>query len=146
MKKPSSFQLDVIPADSAPYGLALSQRMTNGTGMQNGSTHAVARIWGAPLESVLDQVLEALRKSGFRASDLRPGRKSPLDLPEEVGVRLGLLFLAIKPLRRLDRITTISQTVRRMEAEEAYYWFSKCSRPDLSRRACRAMRILMAER
>jgi hypothetical protein len=146
MKKTCCFQLEVIPADGAPYGLALIQLMTNGARMENGSRRAVARIWGAPLESVLDQVLEALRKSGFRASDLRPGRKCPLDLPEEVGVRLGLLFLAIKPLRRLDRIITISQTVRHMEAEEAYYWFSKCSRPDLSRRACRAMRILMAER
>jgi hypothetical protein len=32
-----------------------------------------------------------------------------------------------------------------MESEEAYYWFAKCSRPELSRRACRALRILLAE-
>jgi hypothetical protein len=103
------------------------------------------RIWGPALESVLDRVLETLRKAGFRPADLRAGRKVPFELPEEAGVRLGLLFLAIKPLRRLDRISAISATVRDMEAEEAYYWFSKCSRADLARRACRSLRILLAE-
>jgi hypothetical protein len=97
------------------------------------------------MEAVLDRVLEAIRKNGFRAGDLKPGRKIPFELSEETGVRLGLLFLAVKPLRRLDRITAISETVRQMESEEAYYWFAKCSRPELSRRACRALRILLAE-
>lgn len=144
MRRGASFHLTVIPRKGQAYGLSLSQLIGSGERTPDAG-QPVVRIWGPALESVLDRVLETLRKAGFRPSDLRAGRKAPFELSEEAGVRLGLLFLAVKPLRRLDRISAISEAVRDMEAEEAYYWFSKCSRTDLSRRACRGLRILLAE-
>lgn len=143
MRETAMFQLEVLPREGNSYGLSLSQK----AGKSNGAAanRILVRIWGTPLDAALDRVLEGLKKGGFRPSDLRRGRTLPFELPEESGVRLGLLFLAVKPLRRLDRITAISETVRDMEAEEAYYWFSKCSRPDLARRACRSLRILLAK-
>ena len=38
------------------------------------------------------------------------------------GGGLGLLFLAVKPLRKVARMTSISEQVRGMTDEEAYYW------------------------
>jgi hypothetical protein len=144
MRESATFQLEVLPRGGESYGLSLSQKAVKREG-PSGANRILVRIWGTPLEAALDRVLEALKGCGFRSGDLRRGRTVPFELPEESGVRLGLLFLAVKPLRRLDRIAAISETVRDMEAEEAYYWFSKCSRPDLSRRACRSLRILLAK-
>ena len=144
MRETASFQLEVLPRQGNSYGLSLSQKAGKGSGM-TAINRTIVRIWGTPLEVALDRVLEALKRGGFRPGELRRGRTVPFELPEESGVRLGLLFLAVKPLRRLDRITTISETIRDMEAEEAYYWFSKCSRPNLTRRACRSLRILLSK-
>jgi hypothetical protein len=72
-------------------------------------------------------------------------RKSPLLIDEGYGARLGLLFMALKPLRKLIRIETISRELWHLETEEAYYWYSKCSNSEQARRAMRSLRILMAE-
>ena len=60
-------------------------------------------------------------------------------------MRLGLLFLAVKPLRKVTRMASISEQVRGMADEEAYYWFSKATDGATARRAQRAMRVLLAE-
>lgn len=44
---------------------------------------------------------------------------------EETGLRLGLLFLAGKPLTRMDRIEASALHI--MPSEKAYYWSSKCT-------------------
>ena len=62
-----------------------------------------------------------------------------------LGVRLGLLFLAVKPLRKVDRMSSISSQIHGMTEEEAYYWFSKSTAASTARRAQRAMRVLLAE-
>lgn len=139
------FVLGVLPVIEADYGLELLQLRLNGERQPEDQMRIVVRVWGTPLTAVLDHVLETLKKNGYRGSDLRPNRKTPFMIDEENGVRLGLLFLAVKPLRKLGRIEAISRAVRQMEPEEAYYWFSKCSRSDSSRRACRALRIMIAE-
>ena len=66
------------------------------------------------------------------------------DLPEAVGVRLGLVFLAVKPLSKLDRVEAISQGIRHMTLEELYYWYSKCTASDTAERAQKALRVLLA--
>ena len=65
-------------------------------------------------------------------------------LNEESGVRLGLLMLAVKPLRKSSRMTDISEQVQSMASEEAYYWFSKSTDHQVGRRSQKAMRILLA--
>ncbi|CAN5241089.1 hypothetical protein BH18GEM1_BH18GEM1_08160 [soil metagenome] len=141
---PADFELRVLPRPGRGYGLALFQaHLPN----ENGSDdpELVVRIWGRPLQSVLDQVLSTLKRSGYRAIDLHAGRRAPFRVPEEEGVRLGLLFLALKPLRRSDRIEAIGEHVRTMETEELYYWFSKVTSSEIGRRANRSLRIMMAD-
>jgi hypothetical protein len=83
--------------------------------------------------------------SGYRATDLSRSRKAPFQFNEEIGVRLGLLLLAVKPLRKSSRMTDISERVQAMASEEAYYWFSKTTDHHLGRRSQKAMRILLAK-
>jgi hypothetical protein len=139
------FELSVFRISDTGYGLELRQRRLNGDRRPDDPMPRVVSIWGTPLSAVMDRVLEGIKKNGYRSSDLRAGRRAPFEIDEDQGVRLGLLFLAVKPLRKLERIEAVSRSIRQMETEEAYYWFSKCSRSGENRRACRAVRIMMAE-
>ncbi len=134
------FELRVLPREGSSYGMALYQPEPG----RSSRTEKVVQIWGDPLRAVMDLVLAALRQGGYRTYDL--GRRSvPFRLQEETGVRLGLLFVAVKPLRKLSRITAISERVGAMSTEETYYWFSKTTRRKRVGNARRALRILMAE-
>ncbi|MEL7562605.1 hypothetical protein [Dehalogenimonas sp. 4OHTPN] len=144
MKDGKSFELKVLPLSDAEYALELRQRKLAGDKGDSGMPLVVS-VQGMPLKAVLDQVLDTIKKNGYRANDLRASREEPFELDEEQGVRLGLLFLAIKPLKKPSRIESVSCSIRQMETEEAYYWFAKCSRGAGRGRACRAARILMAE-
>jgi len=128
------------------YGVALYQQPVRSRA-RNPHVEAprlVARIWGLPFRCTVDRTLAALKANGYRASDLSKTRGAPFILDEESGVRLGLLFLATKPLRKFGRIETISGAIWAMGAEEAYYWFSKCMDAAAGRRARRALRLLLA--
>ncbi|GIW55577.1 MAG: hypothetical protein KatS3mg082_1981 [Nitrospiraceae bacterium] len=111
---------------------------------ENGEWRMVVRVSGVALQSVMDQVLATIKQAGYRPSDLYRSRRAPFLLDEELGVRLGLLFLAVKPLRKVSRITEISEQVRGMAVEEAYYWFSKTTDHGSGRRSQKALRILLA--
>jgi hypothetical protein len=136
------FSLEVVkPQGVEGYGLTLTGRPQ----YRNGTTDISVSIWGRPLQSVVDHVLAALKRAGYSPADLSTRRKKPFLLHEEDGVRLGLLFHAVKPLHKSARIEAISQALRSMEPEEVFYWFSKCATgPDASR-ARRAFRLLAAE-
>ena len=138
------FEMMVFPISDTVYGLELLQRRLNGDRNPDPMPRVV-KIWGTALTAVLDHVLEGIKKNGYRSSDLRANRRTPFALDEEQGVRLGLLLLAVKPLRKLERIEAVSRSIWQMETEEVYYWFSKCSRSSDRHRACRAARIMMAE-
>jgi len=120
-------------------GIELRQRLNSSTGDEE---RPVVRAWGRPLQVALSQVFQALRTSGYRPSDLHRGRSAPFELKEEAGVRLGLLLLALKPLRKTSRMERIAETVGQMPDEEVYYWFSKVTG---STKAQRALRILADE-
>lgn len=104
----------------------------------------VVELDGVPLRAVADQVLEALRENGYKATDLNPNRREPFALQEEWGVRLGLLFLAVKPISKVSRIEVISAGIRQMTSEELYYWYSKCTQRESGERAQKALRVLLA--
>lgn len=141
------FELRVVSRAGEAYGLALYQ---NRVGSHTTNGHAEARVvevWGDPLKSVIHQVLDAVRRSGYRPSEVSRSRKAPFVLREEDGVRLGLLFLAVKPLRKLSRVEAISERLRGMEPEELFYWFSKSTTEEgEGRKAQRALRILIADK
>lgn len=138
------FALIVQPREDGRYALAIAQHFAGRENGRDREPRQLVRIWGSPLLVTMDQILEALRKTGYRATQLGPHRKKPFIVDEETGVRLGLLMMAVKPLRRLDRIETIADAIRHMGSEEAYYWFSKCVPDGTHRRARKALRILLS--
>ena len=139
------FELRVLLKGDAAYGLALYQNRPDRNGAAKADPVRVVQVWGDPLRTVMDQVLIALRKSKYQPTDLRRSRQAPFRLKEEEGVRLGVLFMAVKPLRKLSRIEAISERVQGMELEELYYWYSKSTAAHDGRRARKAFRILIAE-
>jgi hypothetical protein len=48
-------------------------------------------------------------------------------LSEESGVNLGLLFQALQPLSKPERIANIATGLTAMGDEESHYWFAKVS-------------------
>jgi len=146
-----TFEVRVVADRSPDYALALYQEPHRGKPRDkrkaavNGDWRLVARINGVPMRSVMDQILAAIKQAGYRASDLSRSRQEPFALKEEAGVRLGLLFLAVKPLRKPTRMSDISDQIAGMTDEEAYYWFSKTTSVHHGRRAQKALRILLAK-
>ena len=137
------FELRVLPAGERAYRLALWQRAVAVNGSPPAARHLVT-LGGVPLQVGLDQILDTLKREGYRPGVLHPGRQGPLALSEEAGVRLGLLFFALKPLARVSRMERIAAGLRAMPDEEAYYWFSKCASERGRGHAQRALRILLA--
>lgn len=144
-KKP--FELRVEANGHGDYGLALFRVPARGESPngEQSELQLVTRVRGTPLRAVMDQVLGAIKLAGYRSSDLARNRKAPFQLPEEPGVRLGLLLMAVKPLRKSSRMSDISEQVQAMADEEAYYWFSKVTDHRVGRRSQKAMRILLAK-
>ena len=142
-----TFELRVVAEQSQDYGLALYRMPSRGEHV-NGSGHdwrQIVSIHGTPMRAVMDQILSSIKQAGYRPSDLARSRKAPFLLNEETGVRLGLLMLAVKPLRKSSRMTDISEQIQSMASEEAYYWFSKTTDHRVGRRSQKAMRILFAK-
>ena len=104
----------------------------------------VVELGNQTLQTVADHVLNALRENDYKPTDLSQKRREPFSLSEDSGVLLGLLFLAIKPISKMDRIEAISQGLRAMTSEELYYWYSKCTSQPSSERAQKALRVLLA--
>ncbi|MEM1043501.1 MAG: hypothetical protein AAGI91_12840 [Bacteroidota bacterium] len=144
------FALFTLP-DGDGYRVALYQHVRQRDESQPMLGEAVSvpgALWGIELggdalRAVSDRLLAALRANGHRPSDLSRRPKAPFYLDEVTGLRLALVFLAVKPLSRYDRIEAISTGVRHMSDEEAYYWFSKCSGGTQASNAQRALRVLL---
>ncbi|CAN5812793.1 hypothetical protein BH23GEM7_BH23GEM7_14230 [soil metagenome] len=138
-----AFELRVLPLGEGAYALGLFQSPAGPAA--NGDLECVARLQGDPLRTVIEPVLSALKRAGYRPTDLRPARREPFRLAEMDGVRLGLLFLALRPLRKPSRMEAVVERIRTMADEELYYWYSKSTAPREGRRAQRALRTLVAE-
>lgn len=153
------FELRVAPEENRrsggaqpPYRLALYQRVVEPPAAQRTLyrqapplMERVVELGGATLRGVADQVLETLRANDYKATELSASRREPFVLAEESGVRLGLLFLAVRPLTKMERVEAISQGIRGMTSEELYYWYSKCTAGPAAERAQKALRVLLAD-
>ena len=147
----SEFELRVIPEREGNYRLNFAQTSVESVPDQPYLYHQPAvktrvsvELSGNSLRAIADQVLDALRQNDYKPTDLSARRKEPFILSEESGVRLGLIFLAIKPLTKNSRVEAISQGIRVMASEELYYWYSKCTGSSGAERAQKALRILLA--
>lgn len=143
-ERPFALEVQPVTSGSTDYTLTLRQRVVE---RPQADPHllTVVTLGGDNLRAVADQVLEALRRADYKVTDLTPARRKPFFLPEETGVRLGLVFLAVRPLTKQGRVEAISQGIRHMPSEEAYYWYSKCTAADTAERAQKALRILLAK-
>lgn len=147
----NEFELRVIPENGSGYRLVFSQNLSGKAqeSLQYRPEAAKRRVevelGGDALRALADVVLDALRQNGYKATDLTPARRAPFRLDEASGVRLGLIFLAAKPLTKTSRIEQISQGVRAMTAEELFYWYSKCTAGPAIERAQKALRVLLSD-
>ena len=142
--RPPAFELRVIPDENDRFRLALWQRTLRPNGSAEPKLLQLATLKGRPLQLALDQILDVLRREGHRPTVLRPGRSASLPIGEEAGVRLTLLFLALRPLAKTTRIEAVVSGIAAMPIEEAYYWFSKCLANGSGRQARHALRVLLA--
>lgn len=147
----SEFELRVLPEAGNGYRLEFAQKLVESVPDQPFLYHQPAiktrvsvELGGDALRAIADQVIETLRQNGYKPTDLSAARRQPFVLSEESGVRLGLIFLAVKPITKSSRIEAISQGVRLMTAEELYYWYSKCTGGPTAERAQKALRILLS--
>jgi hypothetical protein len=145
IRQDSGFELRVRPEGDTGYSVELYQASAGRGRTDPAEFVCLVRIGGEPLKAIIDQVLVALRRSGNRATDLGRGRRVPFVLDELAAVRLGVLFVAVKPLRKVTRMQAIAEQVARMEPEELFYWFSKMTARTGGDRARRALRVLMAQ-
>ena len=135
-----TFELRVFPDGDTGFGVELMQDANGGL------ERRVVRSWGTTLMGVNDHLFEALKTSGYRPTNLKRTRRKPFALSEVAGVRLGLVLLAVKPLRKLRRIEDVSAAVRELADDEAFYWFAKTTDTRYGHRAQRAFRDLVSDR
>jgi len=144
----TKFELRVQPRRNNELMLELWQHPNeSATGKRLGRPQCVERIWGLPFRAASEEMLSLVQKAGHAIGAFRPTEQKPLMLPEDAGVRLSLLAMALKPLRKLERIREIGEGVAEMSREEVTYWFSKAlGAPTYNdrRRIMKAMRILLA--
>jgi hypothetical protein len=145
--KPFTLHVQSTAGSSTSYTLTLEQRVLESISGREGNAQMtpIVTLGGDNLRAVANHVIEALRQADYKATDLSPERREPFYLPEAIGVRLGLVFLTVKPLSKHVRVEAISHGIRQMPLEEAYYWYSKCTDAGTADRARRALRILLAE-
>jgi len=150
---PAEFELRVIPIKGGNiYHLAFTQNLVEAVPDQpflyhetSASTRVKVELGGDTLKAIADHIIDTLRQNVYKPTDLGASRREPFLLNEESGVRLGLIFLAVRKLSKTDRIEAVSHGIRAMTSEELYYWYSKCTGGLAAERAQTALRTLLAE-
>jgi hypothetical protein len=82
---------------------------------------------------------EVLRSARLRGRDLTGADAFEVDA--HVGAHVELVLRAVKPLKRVDRVSTVAEGVAGMSREEAAYWHAQIDR----RNGLRALRTLLGE-
>ena len=136
------YELRIVKIREKEIGLSFAER-THQKDQSIGSDHKEFRMWGTPVKVMTETLLNALKKEGYRTTEFSAQRTEPFIFREAFGVKLGLLFYTLKPLKKPSRMEEIITGVDRMSDEEAYYWFAKCNSGKATR-AQKALRILLA--
>ena len=138
------FVLYTFPDNGQGYRVVLYQWLGKRPQVGNGQPQWWrVELRGRVLRFLGEALVQTLRQAGYRPGDLVRRFGEPFFLPEVLGVRLALLFLAAKPMKRVDRVDAIMAGIARMSDEEVYYWFSKCISGPNALRSQRALRILL---
>jgi hypothetical protein len=102
----------------------------------------VARLSETRLNCVLELIDETFRNTEVDSEDVVKGGEASLFLSEEIGVRLAIGFLGMKPIQRVDRLRAFVRGVNQMGTEECYYWYAMCRSP-ANPNGKRALRVLL---
>ena len=138
------FELKVFKRKGEELSLAFWEQPSKSEKNVKGSKQKEIKIWGLPLKVLTETLLKTLKRQGYRPTALTPQRKDPFSLDEISGVRLGLFFFALKPLRKVTRMEEIIAGLERMSDEEVYYWYAKCTNGRNAPHARKALRILLS--
>ncbi len=143
-----TFELRVEQHRNNEVKLTLLQRPARKAGQGEVEPVELIAIWGPALQLAREPISSILRPAGVSrgVTSLRPD--DTIDLDEALGTRLAVLMFALKPMRKLERIRTISEAILNMSPEATCYWLSKTGNGydyNTRRRHMRALRILLAE-
>ncbi|MBW4489398.1 MAG: hypothetical protein KME12_16550 [Trichocoleus desertorum ATA4-8-CV12] len=139
------FQLRVVPLENNDFALELYQCAYKRAGeKKRPAAKRIGRLKGTALVQARQAVYACLKANDYDPKTLKRDRQSPYVLSEESGVNLALLFQALQPLSKPDRIANITAGVTAMSNEESHYWFSKVSNGKRGQ-ALRAIRILLGD-
>lgn len=139
------FQLKVIPADNNNFTLELYQCAYKKAGeKKRPAAKLVGRLKGNALVQARQMVYTALKSNNYDPKTLSHHRQSPYILSENTGVSLAILFQALQPLSKTERIANITSGIMGMSDEEAHYWFGKIANGKRST-ALKALRVLLGD-
>ncbi len=139
------FQLRIVPLDNNNFALELYQCAYKKAGeKKRPAAKRIGRLKGNALVQARQSIYTALKANHYDPKSLSYQRQSPYILSEESGVNLALLFQALQPLSKLERIANITEGVMAMSNEEAHYWFAKIANGNRSN-ALKALRILLGD-
>ena len=139
------FQLRVKPISNNEFSLELYQCAYKKAGEKKRPTaKRVGQLKGKNLVLARHNIYHALKANNYDPQTLSYKRKNPYILDEETGVNLAILFQALKPLRKEERIINITAKVKDMSDEETHYWFAKINNGSPNS-ALKAMRILLGD-
>jgi len=139
------FQLRVVPLDNNNFALELYQCAYKKAGeKKRPAAKRVGRLKGNNLIQSRQLIYTALKANQYDPKTLSYKRQTPYILSEESGVMLAILFQALQPLSKPERIANITDGVMAMSNEEAHYWFAKIANGKRST-ALKALRVLLGD-
>lgn len=139
------FQLRVVPTDNNNFALELYQCAYKRAGeKRRPAAKRIGRLKGQALVLARMAIYQALKANNYDPKQLSHKRQRPYVLSENSGVWLAILFRALQPLRRAERIANIAAGIEAMTPEEAHYWFAKIDASGHSP-ALRALRVLLGD-
>ncbi|MEL4895798.1 DUF7680 family protein [Crocosphaera sp. Alani8] len=139
------FQLRILPLKDNDFVLELYQCAYKKAGeKKRPAAKRIGRVKGHSLVLIRQAVYQTLKANNYDPKTLSYKRSTPYILSEESGVNLAILFQAVQPLRKGNKIVNIRDGIMAMSNEEAHYWFAKISNGKRSP-ALKAMRVLLGE-
>ena len=139
------FQLRVVPLQNNEFALELYQCAYKLAGQKKRpAAKRVGRLKGHHLVQARQAIYTCLKANQYDPQTLSHRRQNPYVLSEESGVNLALLFQALQPLSKPERMANITDGILAMSNEESHYWFAKVSNGH-KRSALKAIRVLLGD-
>lgn len=139
------FQLRVVATDNNNFALELYQCAYKKAGeKKRPSAKRIGRLKGNALVQARQVIYSVLKANSYDPKTLSHKRIVPYVLNEESGVNLALLFQALQPLSKPERIANIAAGITAMSNEESHYWFAKMSNGKRNT-VLKAMRVLLGD-